>query len=378
MGVSIRKVETFHVAVPYRYDRPANGGRSSVWPTIESVLVRLETDDGFEGWGESFGFMGCATTRRAIDTLIAPLCLGRDATDIPGLMGDLFRKLHLYGRSGPVLHGLSGIDIALWDIASQRARLPLYKLLAPSTAEVTQLPTYASLLRYGDVDTVARAAARAKAKGFTAIKLHEIGVAEVAAARGAIGPGITLMTDINCAWTCEEASQMATAFACSDLAWLEEPIWPPDDFDAMAQFVLAEAAMAQSAKRKPVPLAAGENAGSLEEFRRLIDIGKVAVVQPSVIKVGGISEMLRIITFARSRGVTVAPHSPYFGPGLAATVHLCAALLPQQQVEWYVCDLEARPFGGAIDGSNGHVMVPQAPGLGVGPDYHAIKQFQVN
>ena len=100
-------------------------------------------------------------------------------------------------------------------------------------------------------------------------------------------------------------------------------------------------------------------------------------MQPSVTKVGGISQMLRIVESAQQRNVTVAPHSPYFGPGLTATVHLIAALLPSSFVEWYFCDLPARPFGGEIDANrNGRVMVPQGPGLGLEPDYGAIAKYR--
>jgi D-galactarolactone cycloisomerase len=362
--VIITKVETIHCALSYNYHRPAAPGRSSGWPTIDTLLIRIETDEGIEGWGEAFGFMHCATTRRAVETLIAPLCIGKDARDIKGLMDDVTRKLHNYGRSGAVAYGLSGIDIALWDIAGKIAGKPIYKLLTEAT--VTDLPAYASLLRYGDPAIVAKSSELAVSRGFTNIKVHEIGTAEVAAARAAIGPGMPLTVDMNCPWTCDDALQMAEAWKPYDIFWMEEPIWPPDDFSALAKF----------AAKSPIRLAAGENAGSPEEFERLMDIGKVAFVQPSVTKVGGISEMLRIIRSAQARGVTVALHSPYFGPGLAATVHLIAALLPSSLVEWYFCELAARPFGGEIDANkNGRVVVPQTPGLGVGPDYEAIKRF---
>lgn len=360
----ITRVEAIHCALPFTYHRPASAGGSSSWPTLDVLLIRVETDDGIEGWGEAFGFMSCATTRRAVETLIAPLCLGKDPRDIAGLMDEVTRKLHNFGRSGAVAYGLSGIDIALWDIAGKIAGKPIYKLLADTT--VTDLPAYASLLRYGDPGVVAPAAELAVSRGFTNIKVHEIGTAEVAAARGAIGPGIPLTVDMNCPWTCDDALKMAEAWKPYDIFWMEEPIWPPDDFSALARF----------AAQSPIRLAAGENAGSPEEFQRLMDIGKVAFVQPSVTKVGGISEMIRIIRLAEARGVTVALHSPYFGPGLAATVHLIAALLPSSLVEWYYCDLAARPFGGEIDpNKTGRVIVPQAPGLGVGPDFDAIKRF---
>jgi D-galactarolactone cycloisomerase len=362
--VIITKVEAIHCALPYTYHRPAASTRASGWPSIDTLLIRIETDDGIEGWGEAFGFMHCATTRHAVENLIAPLCIGKDPRDIAALMSEIARKLHNYGRSGAVAYGLSGIDIALWDIAGKIANKPIYRLLSEAT--VTELPAYASLLRYGDPEIVAKAAALAIERGFTNIKIHEIGTAEVAAARQAIGPGVPLTVDMNCPWTCDDALKMADAWKAYDVFWMEEPIWPPDDFSAMAKF----------AATSPIRLAAGENAGSLEEFERLMDIGKVAFVQPSVTKVGGISEMLRIIQAAKSRGVTVALHSPYFGPGLAATVHLIAALLPQSFVEWYFCDLAARPYGGEIDANRtGRVIVPQAPGLGLTPDWDAIRKY---
>ena len=358
----ITKVETFHAALPYDYHRPA-GSRPAGWPAMDTLLIRIDTDEGIEGWGEAFGFTSCATTRRAVETLIAPLCVGKDPRDIPGLMNDVTRRLHNFGRSGSVAYGLSGIDIALWDIKGKLAGKPIYKLLADTT--VVDLPAYASLLRYGDPAIVTHAARLAVDRGFTNIKIHEIGTAEVAAARAAIGPGIPLTVDMNCPWTCDEALKMAEAWKPYDVFWMEEPIWPPDDFAAMARF----------AAKSPIRLAAGENAGSPEEFERLMDIGKVAFVQPSVTKVGGISEMLRIIAAAKQRGVTVALHSPYFGPGLTATVHLIAGLLPQSYVEWYFCDLAARPYGGEIDANKtGRVIVPQAPGLGLGPDWDAIRK----
>jgi D-galactarolactone cycloisomerase len=363
--VIISKVEAIHCALPYTYHRPAASARASGWPSIDTLLIRIETDDGIEGWGEAFGFMHCATTRHAVENLIAPLCIGKDPRDIAALMSEIARKLHNYGRSGAVAYGLSGIDIALWDIAGKIANKPIYRLLSEAT--VTELPAYASLLRYGDPEIVAKAAALAIERGFTNIKIHEIGTAEVAAARQAIRPGVPLTVDMNCPWTCDDALKMADAWKAYDVFWMEEPIWPPDDFSAMAKF----------AATSPIRLAAGENAGSLEEFERLMDIGKVAFVQPSVTKVGGISEMLRIIQAAKSRGATVALHSPYFGPGLAATVHLIGALLPQSYVEWYFCDLAARPYGGEIDANKtGKVIVPQGPGLGLGPDYEAIGKYR--
>ena len=80
----ISKVEAIHCALPYTYHRPAASARASGWPSIDTLLIRLETDDGIEGWGEAFGFIHCATTRHAVEKLIAPLCIGKDPRDIAG------------------------------------------------------------------------------------------------------------------------------------------------------------------------------------------------------------------------------------------------------------------------------------------------------
>src|SRR5262245_33365787 len=117
--MKITKVEPIHIGVPYRY-----GGESSHdprWRTMDTCLIKVETDEGITGWGEGFGLGTCATTKAAFSNLVAPLVAGRDASDIAGLMNDLQRKLCNSSRNGPVAYALSGLDIALWDIAGKVA-----------------------------------------------------------------------------------------------------------------------------------------------------------------------------------------------------------------------------------------------------------------
>ena len=158
-------------------------------------------------------------------------------------------------------------------------------------------------MRYGSDDLVARNAARAVERGYRRIKLHEITVSEVAAARNAIGADTPLMVDTNCPWSADEAISMARAFAPYNLHWLEEPVWPPDDYPALARV-----------RSAGVPIAAGENAGTPIEVKQLIDVANVDFVQPSVTKIGGVSEMQRLTALAAARGTKIAPHSPYSGP----------------------------------------------------------------
>jgi D-galactarolactone cycloisomerase len=354
--VKITKVEPILIAVPYSYGGPM--GAAARWRTMDTLIVKVETDACITGWGEGFGLSTCATTAAALTNLVIPLAIGRDASDIAGLMNDLARKLHNCARNGPVGFALSGLDIALWDIAGKVAGMPLYRMLGGATIE--RMPVYASLLRYGT--------AQAMERGYRHIKLHEITVPEVEAARRTIGPDIPLMVDTNCPWTPDEGVRMARLMAPFHPHWIEEPVWPPEDYRGIAR-VRSEGGVA---------VAAGECAGTLADFSQLLDVAQVDYLQPSVTKIGGITEMRKVIALAQARGTKVAPHSPYFGPGLVASIHICAALTHQPPVERFYCDLEASPFGDLVNASDGYMRVPDGPGLGLNVDEGVIARYRVN
>src|SRR6516162_8686453 len=128
-----------------RSDASAWGDRNL--PAADSLLVKVTTDQGLVGWGEAFGFRAVASAKLAIDQLIAPLCIGKDATRIEPLMLEVQKKLHVFGRGGALAFGCSAIDIALWDIAGKAANMPLSRLLGGGAAD---LGSYASLVRYSE------------------------------------------------------------------------------------------------------------------------------------------------------------------------------------------------------------------------------------
>lgn len=199
---------------------PMLGGRPRT--SIDMLLVRIDTDGGVTDWGKAFDHRIFPTTRAAIDTLLGPTCVGRDPSQIAAIHDGMQRLLHGIGRNGPVIYALSGIDIALWDIAGKVAGVPLYRLLGGSPR--ADLLAYASLLRYGTADAVARYTEQALGRGYRLIKLHEITVPEVKAARDVAGPGIPIMIDTNCPWTVAQAVEMARRLAPFDPHWLEEPM----------------------------------------------------------------------------------------------------------------------------------------------------------
>src|SRR5262245_33164408 len=219
--MKITNVETIVLNMPMVIEGPVlpqQGGRPRT--SMDTLLVRVDTDGDVTGWGEGFGHRIFPATKAALDTLIGPMCVGRDPTAIAALMGELQRNLTGVGRNGSAMYALSAIDIALWDIAGKLAGLPLYRLLGGSARKT--LPAYGSLLRYGEPGAVTHYVERALKRGYRHIKLHEITVAPIQAAREAAGPDISIMVDCNCAWSVGKAIGMAYRLMPFNLKWLEE------------------------------------------------------------------------------------------------------------------------------------------------------------
>jgi len=360
----IAKVETFPLRIPFktgsRSDAAAWGDKDL--PAADSLLVKVATDEGLEGWGEAFGFKATTSVRLAVDELIAPLCIGRDATQIAPLMLEVQKSLHVFGRNSPLIFGISALDIALWDIAGKAANAPVYRLLGGGAAD---LACYASLVRYSDPSLVRANVRRAIDAGFRSLKLHEIALPAVRAAREE-APDAELMLDVNCAWTLNEARRRVEELKQFRLKWLEEPVWPPENYDGLAQL----------RRTCGIPIAAGENVSTLMDFERLMAAEAVDFVQPSPAKMGGITELCKVFPIAAMSNTAVMPHSFYDGPGLLAAIHATAALgTADAMIEWRYFDLETQIYGGLFAPKEGRIPVPQGPGLGIDPDPSVIRAY---
>ncbi len=159
------------------------------------------------------------------------------------------------------------------------------------------------------------------------------------------------MMDVNCPWTFDEALDIARQVQRFDLMWFEEPVWPPEDFVALAKL----------RQRCDVSISAGENVMSATHFEQMFEAGAVDIAQPSVTKIGGISEFMKIAGIARRYGVPLVPHCPYFGPGLLASLHIASTFEDETMIEYSFADLGASPLGDAFAVSNGRIPIPQAP-----------------
>jgi L-alanine-DL-glutamate epimerase-like enolase superfamily enzyme len=363
--LKITKIETIALDIPFTYGGAPFGYGAQAWKKLSTVLVRVETESGIVGYGDAFAYNCRQAVQAAVDHMIAPNAIGRDAGDIAGISHALQKALHIFGRYGISMFAISGLDIALWDIAGKAAGMPLHRMLGGAARD--RIEGYASLFHYSDPEIVAERCAAALADGYTHIKLHETREEEVRAAREAIGPDTALMVDTNCPWTPAEARQAAAKFRQYDLHWLEEPIFPPENYPALARL----------RRDGGIPIAAGENACTAFEFRAMLAAGAVDYAQPSVTKVGGITEFRKVAALAEANGVTIMPHTPYFGPGFLATLHLMAAQTANGLVERFYLTPEATLYGDVIEPEGGAFRVPEGPGLGADPDPAIIERFRV-
>lgn len=361
--MKIVRIDTQVVEIPFQDGGKGQGITPTTWHTLENVLIRLEDEQGNVGWGEAFGYFVADATKALIDRLIAPLLLGRQVDDIAAFNRELQLRLHLFGRYGVTMFAISGVDIALWDLAARREGLPLHRLLGQATRE--QVPAYASLVRYADDQVAPAICEKALGMGFTDIKLHEVTVPEIAACRRAIGHDVPLATDVNCAWSVADTREWLPALADLQLAWLEEPVFPPEDFATLA-----------SLRGQGVPLSAGENWCTAVQFEQALRSGAVDSVQPSVTKVGGISECLRIAGLAEQHAGVVLPHCPYFGPGLIATLHLAAVQPQVPQIEYLFVEPAGWLYPVEQLREGNRLQVPQGPGLGLDIDLQVAERFR--
>ena len=364
--MKITEIEAIPVRLPVRYPVPPAGFGSRDWTGVDVLIVRVATAEGITGYGEAFGYDAVPATRAALETLVTPLAVGEDATDIAGLLGRLQRKLQYYGRYGITIFALSGLDIALWDIAGKVAGLPLHRLLGGAPRR--SLDAYACLPRYGDAGALRELIARDVAEGYRYVKIHEDTLPEIAAAREAAGDGVGLMVDVNSAWEPRVAIERLAAMEPYGLHWIEEPVWPPEDYPGLASV----------RRRAAIPITSGENACTSWDFRAMFAAGAVDYAQPSITKVGGVTEFRRVATLAGHAEVPLAPHSPFFGPGFIATLQVMAALVPEAPVEHLRRIFDHPLYATALDAHDGRLAVPQGPGLGIDPDLEVVERFRTD
>ena len=315
-------------------------------------LVVVDTDEGLRGIGECFRLAHEAMAT-FVESTLRPMLLGEDPRRIEHLWEKMYGATYRYGRAGLALHAISGVEIALWDILGKSLHAPVYRLLGGATRE--KIPAYASMHKFAEPAHVAEVATRCVGQGYRAVKLHQRDVASVRAARVALGDDVQLMMDPAGAWNPRDALRVCTQAAEYGVHWVEEPLTRMDDYEGLRWL----------RDHSPIRIAAGENEYTHWGFRDLIARRAVDVVQPDLIKSGGLLACRRIAALADAFDLEVSPHSFYYGPGIAATLHFCAATARTQFIEINPHDLEDWFLDPPLRPVDGFVEVPTGPGLGI-------------
>ena len=375
--MQIVAVDTF--VLRHTLDEPF--GFSQWWYDARTaMLVRVTADDGTTGWGEAYG--PPEPSAAIIDHVLAPLILGADPRDTLPLWERMYARTRDNGRGGMVLHALSAVDIALWDLKGKALGVSVSRLLGGRFRERVQV--YATGLYFRPrSEFAAELVAEARgyvAEGFRSIKLKigldpETDLRHVRAVREAVGPAIALMVDANHAY--DAATAIRLGRACEELGvrWFEEPVIP-EDLEAYAEV----------ARALDLPIAGGEAEFTRFGFRRLLEARAVDIIQPDLTATGGFTECQRIAALASAHGVRYLPHVWGSAVGLAAGLQFVAALpsataalRPLEPL--FELDRTPNRFRDELTDEppspvDGWLAIPARPGLGITIDEATLARYR--
>ncbi len=330
--------------------------------------VAIHADNGLIGYGFSGTHAHLPTDRLIVDCIVGsygPLLVGEDPREVRALWEKLYRQPEIYwvGRAGITHLALGAIDIALWDLKSKEAGMPLWKLLGGSARKkVEAYNTDGGWLNWPLETVVSDCKRLVEEEGYHAVKLKVGGpspredLRRVEAVRRALGPEVRIMADANGRWTLPQAIQTAGRLVDFDVAWIEEPIF----FDDVAGHRRLAEAIA-------TPIALGEQLYVASQFRDFIQAGAVHYVQPDVVRLAGITEFWQVADLAHCHSLPVVPH---VGDMCQVHQHLCFAHSACSLLEYIPWLRDWMQFPAKIEA--GYYVAPQEPGAGMTPTREAL------
>ncbi len=372
--MKIVSVQSYPTSVPVP---PESAVTLGIGRTVkrDAVVVKVTTEDGLIGYGESHHGRAPGAVAHLIDTTLSQLVTGMDAFDVVGVWERIYKmQLGSHGMGAAAAIAMSGIDMALWDIRGKAVGWPLYKLLGGASRAI---PAYAGgvALGYQEPAELIQEVSALVELGYKAVKLR-VGdspgrdLARVAAVRSAFGPELNILVDANTGFSVEDARQVMPGLEEYGVGWLEEP-FPAHDYHSYSI----------ASGFSTVPLAAGENHYTRFEFMRIIDDGVIRILQPDLSKTGGVTEALRVAAMASAWKLPINPHTSMTAINMAATVHFLAAIGNGGYFEADVSknnllrdQLASTPY--ALD-ADGCVSPLERPGIGIEVDEQFLAEHPV-
>jgi len=374
-------------------DMPEELGYSQQYYTKRTAhLVRVETDQGIVGWGECFGPGNVAIANKSIvENVIAPMIMGDDALNRDVIWHKVYNLLRDHGQKGMPLQALSGVDIALWDIAGKATGLPIHALIGGKFRDDVPCYGYGMMLRRESVDDLTARfkdeAAEIIDAGFIATKMkvglgpHDDVKLATAVAEG-VGNRAKFMVDANHCYTTSDAFYVGHALEELGAYWFEEPV-APEDLEGYRE-------LRQGLR---INISGGEAEFNRWNWRRLLEARTLDVAQPEVCALGGISEYLRVLALCHAHFTPVINHVWGSAISVATNLQLLAAMphLPGGLHPWepmlefdtteniFRDKLLKNPLNiqQQVKQNNGRVMIPMGPGLGVEPDPDFIAHYEI-
>jgi D-galactarolactone cycloisomerase len=350
-----------------------------------ACIVEVQTDAGLSGWGEALcqGLQPPQIAAAAVESALAPLLLRADPLQIEPLWQRMYMHTRDYGMKGAMIAAISGVDIALWDLAGKILDQPVWRLLGGAHRERVQV--YATgfyrVSGQGEAARLAEEAVQRAGEGFRLLKIKlGFGVEDDLAvmrsvARAIEGRGLRMMIDTNHAYGVADAARLGRALAPLDLRWYEEPVAAED-----------LAGYRELRARLDVPIAGGENEFTVFGFRSLLEARAVDIAQPDVCAAGGFTACRHIAALALAHGVQVNPHVWGSSVGQVASLHLACALplaSPSLHAEEPVFeyDCSSHPFrehlvDRPLRQRDGWLGLPERPGLGIEVDRSALERYR--
>jgi len=343
------------------------------------TVVQVYTDEGIVGVGHSDS---SPYVRYIIEGDLKPLVVGEDPLEVGKLWTKMYRAVSWHGFRGITLHGMAGIDMALWDIAGQKLGVPVWKLLGGRFRD--RVTPYASLGFHGEADWLVKEAAKYRDEGFKVEKFGwgpfgrvsvEKDMELVKAVRQGAGEEMKLIIDAGRPPDCNASWMIQTARRIEryNVFFLEEPV-TPDDVDGLAEIRAAV----------DIPISSGETMGATYEFKELIDRRAVDILQPDPSRVG-ITQWKQIAKMAEMANMLCVPHDWSTGINIVAQIHLVASIPNGEYIEYHRPEPDQTAASAIMDElltepfklKHGQFEVPNKPGLGITLNEKTMRKYAV-